>query len=124
MKRKQTTILMAVVGVLAFVGIVGLSLGAWVFASVFESETAAQPAATLSFDDVRNRFAGEKPVLDILDDERAVVSRVPPDRGPTRRLERLQLMVWDPDDQGLSRVTLPIWVLRMKGGPLDISSRV
>ena len=50
MKRSHATILMAAVGVLAFLGIVGLSLGAWLFASVFEHETADEPAATFSFD--------------------------------------------------------------------------
>ncbi len=124
MKRKHATILMAVVGVLAFVGIVGVSLGAWLFASAFEHETADEPAATLSFDDVRKRFAGQDPVLDIIGDETAVVRRTPPAGPPPGRLERLQLMVWDPDDDGLSRVTLPFWLLRLKAGPLDVSSKV
>ena len=33
-------------------------------------------------------------------------------------------MVWDPDDDRMSHVTLPFWLLRLKAGPLDISSKV
>jgi hypothetical protein len=124
MKRSHATILMSVVGVLAFVGIVGLSLATWFFVSVFERETADEPAATLSFDDVRRRFPGEEPVLAIVEDREAVVRREPPASAPARPLERLQLLVWDPGDEGLSRVTLPFWLLRLKAGPLDAASRI
>jgi len=124
MKRTHATILMAVIGVLAFVAIVGVSLGAWFFASAFERDTADEPAATASFDDIRQRFAGTEPVLDLAEDQTAVVRREPPAEAPAGRLERLQLMVWDPEDGGLSRVTLPFWLLRLKKGPLDVSSKV
>jgi len=124
MKRSHATILMTVVGVLAFVGIVGLSLGAWFFASVFESDTADEPAATRSFDDVRRRFAGSQPVLAIVNDGEPVVRRQPPAAAPARPLDRLQLLAWDPDDDGLARVTLPFWFLRLKAGPIDFSSHV
>lgn len=124
MKRSHATIVMAIVGVLAFLGIVGLSLGAWFFASVFDSETADEPAATLSFEDVRRRFPGQQPVLAILEDREAVVRREPPALAPARPLERLQLLVWNPEDSGLSRVTLPFWLLRLKAGPLDVASHV
>jgi hypothetical protein len=124
MKRTHATILMAVIGVLAFVAIVGVSLGAWLFASAFERETADEPAAAASFDDVRQRFAGSNPVLSVVEDDKAVLTRQPPAEAPARPLERLQLMVWDPEDAGLSRVTLPFWLLRLKKGPLDVSSKV
>ena len=122
MKRSHATILMAVVGVLAFLAIVGLSLGAWVFASVFDRETANEVVATASFAGVRQRFAGAEPVLDVAD-ERAVIRRNPPAARPDRPLERLHVMAWDPDDENLARVTLPFWLLRLKKGPLDLSSR-
>ena len=124
MKRSHATILMTVFGVLVFSCIVGLSLGAWFFASVFESETADEPAAMQSFDDVRRRFAGSQPVLTILNDRDAVVRREPPAAAPPRPLERLQLLAWDPDDDGLARVTVPFWFLRLKAGPIDFSSHV
>ena len=120
MKRRTATILMTVVGVVVFLGIVGLSLGVWFFTSVFDSETADEPAATLSFDEVRRRFPGQQPVLDIVDDQKAVVRREPPVETPAGSLQRLQLLAWDPRDRDLARITLPFWLLRMK----PASSRV
>jgi hypothetical protein len=120
MKRAHATILMAIVGVLAFLAIVGLSLGAWAFAYVFDRETANEMAATVSFAEVRQRFAGAEPVLDVAD-EWAVIRRDPPAGRPDRPLERLLVMVWDPDDENLARVTLPFWLLRLKKGPLDLA---
>lgn len=114
MKRRNATILMTVAGVLVLLGIVGVALGAWFFASAFESATADEPAATLSFDEVRRRFPGQQPVLDILDDRKAVVRHEPPLTTPARSVERLQLLVWDPRDRDLSRITLPFWLLRLK----------
>jgi hypothetical protein len=124
MKRSHATILMAVIGVLAFVGIVGLSLGAWFFASVFERAAADELVARASFDDVRGQFAGADPVLAILADERMEVRREPPAAHHDRPLQRLHVMAWDPDDERLSRVALPFWLLRLKAGPLDVSGKV
>jgi hypothetical protein len=124
MKRSHATILMAVIGVLVFLGIVGLSLGVWLFASVFEHDTADERAATVSFDEVRRRFAAVDPVFSITGDERAEIRREPPSAQPGQPLERLQVLVWDPGDESLARVTLPFWILRLKAGPLDISGKV
>jgi hypothetical protein len=124
MKRSHATILMAVIGVLVFFGIVGLSLGAWLFASAFDRDTADRQTATASFDEVRRRFAAVEPVFSITGDERAEIRRDPPSARPGQRLERLQVLAWDPDDQGLARVTLPFWLLRLKSGPLDVSGKV
>ena len=124
MKRSHATILMAVIGVLVFLGIVGLSLGVWLFASVFDHDTADKRAATASFDEVRRRFAAVEPVFSITGDERAEIRREPPPAQPGQALERLHVLAWDPDDESLARVTLPFWILRLKTGPLDISGKV
>jgi hypothetical protein len=123
MRRSHATILMTVIGVLAFLCIVGVSLGAWFFASVFEHDTADEPAATASFDDIRRRFAGVGPVFSIVGDERAEISREP-STAPGQTLQRLQVMAWDPDDRSMAKVTLPFWILRLKSGPLDLSQKV
>ena len=114
MKRRNATILMTVVGGLVFLGIVVLSLGAWFFASAVDSESADEPAATSSFDEVRRRFPGQQPAFDVLDDRKVVVRREPSADARARSVERLQLLAWDPADQDLSRITLPFWLLRMK----------
>ena len=124
MKRSHATILMTVIGVLVFVGIVGLSLGAWLFVSVFERDTADERAATASFDEIRRRFADMEPVFRMVGDGRAEVGREPPSPARGEPLQQLQVLTWDPDDESLAKVTLPFWILRLKSGPLDLSARV
>lgn len=124
MKRSHATILMTVIGVLVFLCIIGVSLGVWLFASVFDRDAADEPAATASFDDVRRRFADVEPVFSISGDERAEIKREPPSATPGQPLERLQVLAWDPDDGNLSKVTLPFWLLRLKTGPLNVSGKV
>ena len=123
MKRAHTTILIVVVGVLAFCGIVVLSLGAWFFAAAYEGEAASEPTAVESFDEVRQRFK-EGPILEIVDRENARIRREPPAIASTTRLQHLQVLAWDPDDERLVHVTLPFWLLRMKAGPIDLASHV
>ena len=123
MKRAHTTILVVVVGVLAFCGIVVVSLGAWFFAAAYEGEAATEPTAAQSFDEVRERFK-EGPILEIVDRETARVRRPVPPTPSTARLQHLQILTWDRDDERLVHVTLPFWLLRMKAGPIDLASHV
>ena len=125
MKRSHATILMTVIGVLVFLCIVGLSLGAWFFASVFDRDTADARAATASFDEVRRRFGDIEPVFGITGDEQAEIKREAPSPAPPPQpLQRLQVLTWDADDESLARVTLPFWLLRLKSGPLNVSGKV
>jgi hypothetical protein len=123
MKRRKATILMIVVGVLAFCAIVTVSLGAWFFASVFESTRADEQAATDTFDDIRQRFSGVSPVFSIVDDEEAVLRRSPPDVVRAAPLRTLEIRHWDPDDEDITSVSLPFWVLRLKTGTFSIGGR-
>lgn len=124
MKRRHATILTAVFGVLAFLLIVGLSLGAWFFASAFESVDADERAAAAAFDEVRQRFAGQEPVFDIGGDGDAVRRRRAPASFAAGAVQTLHIRHWDPDDDGLSTVTVPFWFLRLKAGPIAVSGHV
>jgi hypothetical protein len=124
MKRAHATILLVTVGVAVFLGIVGLSLSAWFFASAFEREAATEPAAVRSFDEVRQRFRGAGPIIEIISRDAARIRREPPPVTPAGRLEHLQVLVWDAEDKRTTHVTLPFWLLRMKAGPIDLASHV
>ena len=124
MKRGHVTLLMVAVGVFLFFTIVGLSLGAWFFAYAFERGEPDPATASASLEDVRRRFAGQDTVLEIVDGDVARVRRPPPATPPPRPLERLNILTWNADEGALTTVTLPFWLLRMKAGPIDISSHV
>jgi hypothetical protein len=122
MKRRKGTVLMIVVGAVVFLGVVTISLGAWFFASVFESTSADERAAAEAFNDIRGRFSGVSPVFFIVDGEDAVVRRQPPDV-PAAPLRTLEIRHWDPDDEGITSVSLPFWVLRLKTGTFSVGGR-
>jgi hypothetical protein len=124
MKRTHATILMVVAGLFVCFLIVSVSLGAWFFAYAFERDTPDPATASAALDDVRRRFAGQDSVFEIINEDDARVRRPPPDSRPARQLEHLKLLIWDADEGALTSVTLPFWLLRLKAGPIDLSSHV
>jgi hypothetical protein len=115
------TVLLVVVGLVffAFIGIV--SFGVWFFTSALETAPADEARATRSVADVRARFANTEPLLRMTD-QGPVWSRRPPQTSPSRDLQRVRFIGWSPDEQRLTEVTLPFWLLRMKEGPFSVSA--
>jgi len=74
---------------------------------------AARSEATRAFDEVRSQFKDEKPLLtvdgDSVDD--AELRRRSGSDGP-RRAQSLHAFVFDPKDQKLLRLQVPLWLLR------------
>jgi hypothetical protein len=120
-KKETVRTLVIVLGVLILVAIVGLGSAVWLFTRSFDVGTADAATAALRFDDVRSRFAGSAPVLQVRDEE-PVVTRRPPDHKTGPRLTTLRILVWDPEEDKLTRIDLPFWLLRLKSGPIDIAS--
>ena len=121
MKKETARTLMIIVGVLVLLAIVGLGSAVWLFTRSFNVERADAASATERFDEVRDRFAGVTPVLEIRDRE-PVVTRRPPAQTTGGRLATLRIIHWDPDDDSFARIELPFWLLRLKSGPIEIAS--
>jgi hypothetical protein len=120
MKTRRGTIIMIVVGVVICVTVVGLGAGAWFFASAFDSTSSDEATAGRAFDDVTRRLGTSDPIIDIQND-RAIITRQPPEAAASE-LQRLQILTWNPDEDRLTRVTLPWWLLRLKSGSFDLNS--
>jgi hypothetical protein len=121
MKKDTFRTLLIVVGVLVLLAMVGLGSAVWLFMRSFDLAQVDEASATQRFDQIRNRFAGVTPVLGI-EDETPVVRRRPPAEDTGRRLTTLHVLAWDADDNGLARVDVPFWLLRLKSGPIEIAS--
>jgi hypothetical protein len=93
----------------------------WLFTRSFELGQADAASASQQYDQIRSRFAGITPVIDIRD-EKPVITRRPPAQSTGARLATLRILAWDPDDKGLARIDLPFWLLRLKSGPIEIVS--
>lgn len=123
---KKTSWGLIILGVSAFVLIVGVGLVAVVGYVIyqqfaFQATTATELGAEQEFKQVLTRFEGQKPYL-VIKDGRPVVSDEKTRRAG-RPLEALHIIVWDPDERKMIRLNMPFWLLRMtKGRPIRLSS--
>jgi len=120
MTKKQQTILLAVLGIVAVFVIVGVAFGVWVATSLFDNESMDEAGAARALDEVREHFSGAKPVVD-LRPEGPVLLRRPPESKPPGELTTLHVLRWNVQEQRMTRVELPFSILRMRDSPFQIS---
>lgn len=122
-KRKRTWI-WVVVGIFAFLIVTGLGMAAftvyWLGSHMEIVETPA-PEAAKSFDEVRAKFSGQRPLLEFKDGEPASVNSDTPSTSGGQ-LTTLHIIAFDDDEGRLVRVDVPFWLLRLKSGPIAFSS--
>jgi hypothetical protein len=61
------------------------------------------------------------PVVEMRDRE-IVLLREPPDAAPSREINTVHMLVWDPQDQSLVTLDMPMWLLRMSDDPIELSA--
>jgi hypothetical protein len=110
--------------VVAVVAIAGA--GFYFFTRHIETRTVSPATASREFEEVKARFVGQKPLVEL--DRHGDFVRSNPDR-PTSRNgrvpEELYVMAFDPDDGRVVRLKIPFWLLRLKtgGGSIDFNGR-
>lgn len=113
-----------------FVCIVAVAgAGFYFFTRHIQTHEASPATATRDFDEVRQRFTGQKALVE-LDSRGNFVKSNPVPRNPSRSgvPEQLNVLAFDADDGGVGRVvrvTIPFWLLRLKtgGGSIDFNGR-
>ena len=99
-----------ILGVIAMAGV-----GLWFVKSHVDIRNTTVAAATEDFQAVRQRFANQKPLIEL--DEHGRFLRANSDRpAGTERPQMLTVMVFDPRDERVVRAELPFWMLRLKMG--------
>jgi hypothetical protein len=120
--RNWVIVLFGVVVLIVFVGI-GAVIGvtAW-FQQNLRVEDSTASEAQSAFDEVRQRYSGRQPLLELRDGRPAYANGKPDESRPRTQLETLHVIAWDPDDERLTNVAIPFWILRLKTGPIQFSS--
>jgi len=95
-------------------GVVAFSM----FRHNFDVQTTDAAEASSAFDEVHRRFASRPPLMEIRDGKPHRSRAAAPAEGPAVTLERMRVLLWDPDDKRLARMTIPFWLLRMKTTPI------
>ncbi len=111
-----------VVGVLALGALLVVGLIAFgVFFTVRHVNIASTESAPArdEFAAVRQRFAGEQPLVEVHPDGIQLHRRETP--RPDRKIETLRVLAWNPQDGRIVRVSVPMWLVRMKGAMPGIS---
>lgn len=116
MTKKQKTILLAILGVVGVLVIAVVAVGIWAITSFVHNEEMNEVAASKAFDEVRARFSGIKPAVDLRPDGPVLLRRPPETTDPPRALKTLHILRWNLQDENMSRVELPFALLRMRDG--------
>ena len=106
---------------LVLVGLVVLSIGVWWATSLYQNEQADQARADAAFAEIRARFAGVEPAFRIRE-RRLVIAREAAAVTPPTTPVAVHLLVWQPRERMLSRVTLPSWMSRIATEPLPLEA--
>jgi hypothetical protein len=113
---------LASVGILLVVAMAGA--GFYYFSRHIDSRKATPAVAATEFDAVRAQFHGQKPLIEL--DEGGRFLRSNTDRPApvnARQPETLYVLAFDPDEEGLVKLSVPFWLLRLKvnGATVDFS---
>jgi hypothetical protein len=113
-----------VVGILGIVAMAGV--GFWFVSQHMETREASPVIASHDFDQVKSRFTGQKPLVEI--DQRGNLLRSNLERpaqpgAPTPH--DVHVMVFDADKGRVVRFSIPFWLLRLKtgGATIDLNGR-
>ncbi len=108
-------IAIVVVGILGIIAMAAASM--YFFTRHIQMREASPAVAARSFDDVKARFANQKPLIEL--DERGdfLRSNLPRDRpAHPPSLDAMHVMVYDPDDGKVVNFSIPWWIMRLQKG--------
>jgi hypothetical protein len=114
-----------VVGVLLLFGILGVGCVvitvSW-FGQRLSVTSAEEHAAEQQFEEIRERFAGQQPLLELVDGKPQLNAERGSQKPAQTSLTTLHVVAYDRDEGNLVRFALPFWLLRLKSGPIRISA--
>jgi len=125
-RNKVPTWVWIIVGIvtLGILGVVTLAAaGLWFVRSHVNVQPTTVAAATTDFQTIRERFANQKPLIELDDHGNFVHANTDRPNG-TKRPESLNVMAFDAREEHVVRVEIPFWMLRLKtrGTLIDVGS--
>jgi hypothetical protein len=117
----QICIGVAIVAV--FLAIAGLIAVAALVRQNVQSETKDESDALVEFDQVRKEFSGRGPIIELKDGQPYYTAAGKASLETSdAKLETLYVLAWDADDERITRVSIPFWLLRMKNDPIRLAT--
>src|SRR5215471_3684052 len=125
-KSRVPTWVWIIIGVvtLGILGVITLAAaGLWFVRSHVNVQPTTVAAATTDFQTIRERFANQKPLIEL--DDRGNFVHANTDRpNGTKHPDSLNVMAFDAREEHVVRVDIPFWMLRLKtrGTLIDVGS--
>jgi len=118
--RRRWPIVLAGVAVVVIVVIIALAVAGSLFIRdhVQVARGAGRENAEAAFDAARRRYADGRPLLVLDADRRPVLTPGLESRRNPGTVTTLHVLAWDAGEDALATVTLPMWLLRLKRGPI------
>jgi hypothetical protein len=111
-------------GVLFLIAATGIGACVYFVASHFDARDVTPQRAEAEFDAVRARFKDQKPLLEIRGRGQVMVERLEERAasysGPLPKA--LHVLAWERGESKRVHITLPLWLLKMKG-TMDLNSK-
>jgi len=123
--RKKRRWIPILVGVLLLFGVVALGAIAltvsW-FRQNMSVTRSNEDAATQQFEDVRRRFSGQEPLIQLVDGRPQYAANRASEAASRTPLTSVHVIAYDRDEGNTVTFSLPFWLLRLKSGPIRISA--
>lgn len=118
-KRKWLPIVAGIAVLLVFVAI-GITVAGVMFfrQNVDVARETSTADADKAFAEAAGQFTDQRPLLTLDEDRLPSRTRGIESRRNPGTVEALHVLAWDADEGALARVTLPLWLLRLKPGPI------
>ena len=121
-KRRWIPILLGVLVLFVFIGIGAVIASVAWFQQHVQTQRTSEADAEAELEKVRKQFAHRPPILELQNNVPRYTGGKKPDFvANAGSLESLNVLVWSPREDHLTRVTLPYWLLRMKSDPIRFS---
>ena len=114
-------VVLGVAAALAVAGLGVLSIGVWWASSPYQSEQADETRADAAFAEIRARFPGVEPAFQIRERRLVTARQAETVTSPTIPVA-LHMLVWQPRDRMLTRVTLPLWTSKIATEPVPLEA--
>jgi hypothetical protein len=124
-KKKKKTWLWIVLGVVMFFGMIvagGLIIAVSLFRNNMSVNQTSEADAMQQFETIRSRYAGQQPLIQLVDGHPQYVAERASENASTASLSSVHILAYDRDEGKVVTFSLPFWLLRMKSGPIRISA--
>ena len=124
-KIKAWIWVVAAIVILGILGVVAMAgFGFYFFSQHFDTKVVSRENAGEEFEEVKARFAKQKPLIELDEHGRFLRANVDRPANPNTKVpDQLYVLAFDPGDRRIVRVNLPFWMLRLKAhGTVDFNA--